>query len=142
MLVTYIDGGSRGNPGPAGYGVRIEDPAGKICAELKGFLGIATNNVAEYRGLIAALTYLVDAGHRQVLIKSDSQLLIRQMRGEYRVRHPALQRLHKEARALVECFEQISFEHVPRTSNTEADRLANLAMDEDNADKDADCAIK
>ena len=93
MLVTYIDGGSRGNPGPAGYGVRIEDPDGKICAELKGFLGIATNNVAEYRGLIAALTYLVDAGHRQVLIKSDSQLLIRQMRGEYRVRHPALQKL-------------------------------------------------
>jgi probable phosphoglycerate mutase len=138
MLVAYIDGGSRGNPGPAGYGVRIEEPDGTVHAELRGALGTVTNNVAEYRGLIAALTFLVDTGRRQVLVKSDSQLLVRQMRGEYRVRHPGLRRLHQEASALVTQLEQARFEHVPRASNTEADRLANLAMDEAEAEAETE----
>ena len=129
-LVAYVDGGSRGNPGPAGYGVRIEAPDGTLCAELRGALGVATNNVAEYRGLIAALSHLVQTGAQRVTVRSDSQLLVRQMRGEYRVRHPALQRLNGEAKALVARLDQVHFEHVPRALNTEADRLANLAMDE------------
>ena len=98
MFIAYIDGGSRGNPGPAGFGVRIEDPDGTVCAELKGALGVATNNAAEYRGLIAALTYFVGAGHHHILIRSDSQLLIRQITGRYRVRHPVLQRLQLSGR--------------------------------------------
>ncbi|MEC9301452.1 MAG: ribonuclease HI family protein [Acidobacteriota bacterium] len=141
MFVAYIDGGSRGNPGPAGFGVRIENPDGTVCAELKGTLGIATNNVAEYRGLIAALTYFVGAGHSHILIKSDSQLLIRQMTGRYRVRHPNLQPLHREAQTLLGKLERVDFEHVPRTSNTDADRLANQAMDESQAANSTDPAI-
>ena len=131
MLVAYIDGGSRGNPGPAGYGVRVEDADGTLQAEVKGSIGVATNNVAEYRGLIAALAHVLEGAHREVTVRSDSQLLVRQMRGDYRVRHPALQQLHREATRLVAQLERVEFEHVPRSSNTEADRLANLAMDED-----------
>ena len=140
MFVAYIDGGSRGNPGPAGFGVRIENPDGTVCAALKGALGVTTNNAAEYRGLIAALTYFVGAGHPHILIRSDSQLLIRQMTGRYRVRHPVLQRLHEEAQTLLEKLERVDFEHVPRTSNTEADRLANQAMDEGQVAKNVDRA--
>ena len=141
MFVAYIDGGSRGNPGPAGFGVRIENPDGTVCAELKGSLGVATNNVAEYRGLIAALTYFVGAGHCHILIRSDSQLLIRQMTGRYRVRHPNLQPLHREAQTLLEKLERVDFEHVPRTSNTDADRLANQAMDENQAANSTDTTV-
>jgi len=141
MFVAYIDGGSRGNPGPAGFGVRIENPDGTVCAELKGALGVATNNVAEYRGLIAALTYFVGARHCHILIRSDSQLLIRQMTGRYRVRHPNLQPLHREAQTLLGKLERVDFEHVPRTSNTDADRLANQAMDESQAANSTDPAI-
>ncbi len=137
-LVAYIDGGSRGNPGPAGYGVRIEAPDGTVCAELRGSLGETTNNVAEYRGLIAALTHLVQTGARRVTVRSDSLLLVRQMRGEYRVRHPALQQLNGEARALAARLDQVRFEHVPRALNTAADRLANLAMDEMDEEEDGD----
>ena len=141
MFVAYIDGGSRGNPGPAGFGVRIENPDGTVCAELKGALGVATNNVAEYRGLIAALTYFVGARHCHILIRSDSQLLIRQMTGRYRVRHPNLQPLHRVAQTLLGKLERVDFEHVPRTSNTDADRLANQAMDESQAANSTDPAI-
>ena len=125
MFVAYIDGGSRGNPGPAGFGVRIENPDGTVCAELKGALGVTTNNAAEYRGLIAALTYFVGAGHPHILIRSDSQLLIRQMTGKYRVRHPVLQRLHEEAQTLLEKLERVDFEHVPRTSPPSPTRGGN-----------------
>ena len=141
MFVAYIDGGSRGNPGPAGFGVRIENPDGTVCAELKGALGVATNNVAEYRGLIAALTYFVGARNCHILIRSDSQLLLRQMTGRYRVRHPNLQPLHREAQTLLGKLERVDFEHVPRTSNTDADRLANQAMDESQAANSTDPAI-
>ena len=127
--VVYIDGGARGNPGPAGYGVRIETSNGDVENELYEPIGIATNNVAEYRGLIAALDYLVRDNFREALIRSDSQLLVRQMQGRYRVRHPRLQLLHREAKELEARLDLVTFEHVRRTENTAADRLSNLAMD-------------
>jgi ribonuclease HI len=130
MVIAYIDGGARGNPGPAGYGVRFESPDGTLIDELRAPLGIATNNVAEYNGLLAALRHAAKAGHRDLLVRSDSELLVKQMRGEYRVKNPGLQPLHKEAASLVSWFDRVRFEHVPRARNAEADRLANLAMDE------------
>ena len=130
MVVAYIDGGSRGNPGLAGYGVCIEHPDGTLCDELYESVGVATNNVAEYRGLLAALRYILSHEDRDAIIRSDSQLLVRQMRGEYRVRHSGLRLLYKEACELVDQLGQINFEHVPREMNVNADRLANLAMDQ------------
>jgi ribonuclease HI len=128
-IIAYIDGGARGNPGPAGYGVRIEDENGELIDEFNGFLGTSTNNVAEYNGLVAALRYAEQRGHRVVRIKSDSELLVKQMRGEYRVKNPGLQPLYQQARAIAASLERIVYEHVRREQNTHADRLANLAMD-------------
>ena len=133
-VVAYIDGGARGNPGPAGYGVHIETAEGTLVHELTGAIGIATNNIAEYRGLLAALTYLEEGGYRDIVIRSDSQLLTKQMRGEYRVRHPTLRVLHGRATALVGRLPRVRFEHVPRSENAAADRLANAAMDAATAD--------
>jgi len=130
MIVAYIDGGARGNPGPAGYGVRLETSDGTLVGEWRGSLGVATNNVAEYNALLAALRHAADAGHPEVLVRSDSELLVKQMRGEYRVKHPGLQPLHRQARELMARIGNVRFEHVPRARNAEADRLANLAMDE------------
>jgi ribonuclease HI len=130
MIRAYIDGGARGNPGPAGFGVRIEDAEGMLLDELHGGLGIATNNVAEYNALLAALTWAVEHGHRQVQIRADSELLVKQMRGEYRVKHPGLQPLVARARLLVVRLDDVSFQHVRREQNKEADRLSNLGMDE------------
>lgn len=127
--IAYIDGGARGNPGPAGYGVLIQTVDGET-AELKGPLGITTNNVAEYQGLLAALRWALTHGVRRLHVRSDSELLVRQMNGQYRVRHPGLQPLHQEARALARQIGEVRFEHVPRDTNREADRLANEAMDE------------
>jgi ribonuclease HI len=129
-MVAYIDGGSRGNPGPAGYGVRLENADGTLVEELRGALGVATNNVAEYHGLLAALRWAVDRGVRRLAVRSDSELLVKQMRGTYRVKHPGLQPLHHEAQALVARLERVTFEHVRREFNVEADRLANEAMDQ------------
>ena len=130
-IVAYIDGGARGNPGPAGYGVRVETVDGVLVKELHGAIGVATNNVAEYRGLIAALMYLDELGCHNVTIRSDSQLLTKQMVGEYRVRNPGLAPLHREASQLLARLGRVRFEHIPRAENAEADRLANLAMDGD-----------
>jgi probable phosphoglycerate mutase len=130
MIRAYIDGGARGNPGPAGYGVRIEDADGNLIEELHGGLGIATNNVAEYNGLLAALQWAVDHDHRDVHVRADSELLIKQMRGEYRVKHPGLQPLAARARLLAAQLDKVMFEHVRREHNKEADRLSNLGMDE------------
>ncbi len=129
-ITAYIDGGARGNPGPAGYGVRIENEQGALVSEFNGFLGSATNNVAEYNGLVAALKYAQQHGHTHVHIKSDSELLVKQMRGEYRVRNAGLQPLYEEARAIARNIGRVTFEHVRREQNKDADRLANLAMDE------------
>jgi ribonuclease HI len=129
VVTAYIDGGSRGNPGPAGYGVRIEGSDGTLLAELNEALGVATNNVAEYRGLLAALSWAVEQGAAPLHVRSDSELLVKQMRGEYRVKHPGLQPLYREATTLVARIGKVTFEHVRRERNQEADRLANLAMD-------------
>ena len=130
MMTAFIDGGSRGNPGPAGYGVQIVDADGAVVAELHGALENTTNNVAEYNGLLAALAWAVDHGQTALHIRSDSELLVRQLRGEYRVKHPGLQPLYQDARALIGRIGRVTFEHVRREFNKDADRLANLAMDE------------
>jgi ribonuclease HI len=127
--IAHIDGGSRGNPGPAGYGVRIERDDGTV-EEMKQSLGVATNNVAEYRGLLAALMWAVRAGIGRLHVRSDSELLVKQMRGDYRVKNPGLQPLWEEARRLVRQIGDVRFEHVRRELNKDADRLANEAMDE------------
>lgn len=130
MIVASVDGGARGNPGPAGYGVRIESADGALVDELYGALGVATNNVAEYNALLAALQWAVDHGEREVHIRADSELLVRQMRGEYKVKHPGLQALCARARLLVMQLDRVVFEHIRRELNEEADRLSNLGMDE------------
>ena len=124
-----IDGGSRGNPGPAGYGVRIERADGSII-DLKQALPLATNNVAEYSGLLAALRWAVTNDIVTLHIRSDSELLVKQMQGQYRVKNQGLQPLYEEAVALTRKIGRVSFEHVRREFNKEADRLANEAMDE------------
>ena len=124
-----IDGGSRGNPGPAGYGVRVEREDGSII-ELKEALPLATNNVAEYSGLLAALRWAVSNGIRTLHIRSDSELLVKQMKGQYRVKNPGLQPLYEEAVSLARAIGRVTFEHVRREFNKDADRLANEAMDE------------
>ena len=129
MVVAYVDGGARGNPGPAGYGVRIESPDGGLVDELHGGLGIATNNVAEYNGLLAALEWAVAHKQPRIHIRADSELLVKQMRGEFRVKNPGLQPLHARARLLVKQLDDVKFEHVRRELNKEADRLSNLGMD-------------
>jgi len=130
MIVAYIDGGARGNPGPAGYGVRIQSADGTVLDELHGALGIATNNVAEYNGLLAALQWAVKNNVSRLHIRADSELLVKQMRGEYKVKNPGLQPLYVRARLLVAELDEVRFEHVRRELNKEADRLSNLGMDE------------
>jgi probable phosphoglycerate mutase len=129
VIVLYTDGGSRGNPGPAAYGVRVETEDGTLVTEFGEALAPTTNNVAEYRGLIAGLAWALANGHEDVRVRSDSELLVKQMRGEYRVKHPGLQPLHAEARQLAAKIGKVRFEHVRREKNTHADRLANEAMD-------------
>ena len=130
MVVAYIDGGARGNPGPAGYGVSIQSPDGDVLEELHGGLGIATNNIAEYNGLLAALQWAVDHDVRRVHVRADSELLVKQMRGEYKVKNAGLQPLYVRARLLAAQLDDVKFEHVRREFNTEADRLSNVGMDE------------
>ena len=127
---AYIDGGARGNPGPAGWGAVIQSPAGETVAELMGALPHATNNVAEYHGLLAALDWCVEQGAKIVAIRSDSLLLVQQMRGVYKVKNDGLKPLHGRARLLAHKIGRVTFEHVPREKNKDADRLANQAMDE------------
>lgn len=127
--VANIDGGSRGNPGPAGYGVRIQLEGGDPI-DLKRSLGICTNNVAEYSGLLAALRWAAANGCRALHVRSDSLLLVQQMQGVYKVKHSGLQPLFEEARRLVKQIGHVTFEHVRRELNKDADRLANEAMDE------------
>jgi ribonuclease HI len=129
MITAYIDGGARGNPGPAGYGVYIQGPDGAPLEELYGGLGIATNNVAEYNGLLAALRWAKEHGHTTVHIKADSLLVIEQMRGRFKVKHPGLQPLHAKATLLAHEVGRVTFEHVRRELNRDADRLSNLGMD-------------
>lgn len=125
-----IDGGSRGNPGPASYGVIIRDGGGEIVAKLKKYIGRMTNNVAEYYGLIAALDYAESHGVRAMRIESDSELLVKQMRGQYKVKSEELRPLFERALKMSKAFESFRIEHVYREQNREADALANEALDE------------
>ena len=129
-FTVFIDGGARGNPGPAGWGVVVRDGAGAVVTELFGALPHSTNNVAEYNGLLAALDWCAEHGAAVVHVKSDSLLLVQQMRGVYKVRNEGLKPLHGRARLLAHTIGRVTFEHVRRELNTDADRLANLAMDE------------
>jgi ribonuclease HI len=128
-LVAFSDGGARGNPGPSGYGVVIQDEAGRKVAALSEYLGHQTNNFAEYQGLIAALDYAVTNGHKALKVISDSELLVRQIKGIYKVKNAALQDLHGRAKELIAQLTWFSIGHVLRGHNEEADRLANAAMD-------------
>jgi len=125
----WVDGGSRGNPGPAATGYRIEDAGGTVLAEAGETIGVATNNVAEYRALIAGLRAAAELGARDVEVRADSQLLMRQMTGAYRVKHPALRELWMEARRVATAFERVRFVEIPRAENAAADFQVNLALD-------------
>jgi probable phosphoglycerate mutase len=129
MITAYVDGGARGNPGPAGYGAYILDADGAVLAELFAPLGKTTNNVAEYNGLLAALRWALEQGHSRVHVRADSLLLVEQMRGNYRVKNEGLKPLYHEAQRLVGLIGTVTFEHVRRELNKEADRLSNLGMD-------------
>lgn len=130
FYIADIDGGARGNPGPAGWGAVIRSEAGATVAELYGAIGSATNNVAEYNGLLSALGWCAEHGASRVHVRSDSLLLVQQMLGRYKVRNEGLKPLHGRARLLASRIGRVSYEHVPRELNKDADRLANLAMDE------------
>jgi ribonuclease HI len=129
VITAYFDGGSRGNPGLAGWGAYIVDDDGTVLAELSGALGVATNNVAEYHGLIAALQWAADHDVTALSVKGDSLLLVEQMRGNYKVKNEGLKPLHMKARMLVMQIGNVSFAHVPREKNKDADRLSNVGMD-------------
>ncbi|MGO9588459.1 MAG: reverse transcriptase-like protein [Candidatus Acidiferrales bacterium] len=129
VYVANIDGASRGNPGPASYAVVMRDPNGKIILELGKKLGRDTNNVAEYYALLAALDYAASHNIHALRIRSDSELLVRQMQGRYKVKSPDLKPLYERASKLARHFEYFVVEHVRRESNREADALANLALD-------------
>ena len=128
-IVAFSDGGARGNPGPSGYGVLIQDEAGRKVAALSEYLGHQTNNFAEYQGLIAALEYAIANGHKALKVISDSELLVRQIKGIYKVKNAALQDLHGRAKELIAQLDWFSIGHVLRGHNAEADSLANAAMD-------------
>jgi ribonuclease HI len=128
-LVAHSDGGARGNPGPAGYGVVIQDQSGKKVAHLSEYLGHQTNNFAEYQGVIAALEYALQHGPKALKLISDSELLVRQIKGIYKVKNAVLQDLHGRAKELIAQLEWFSIGHALREHNQDADRLANEAMD-------------
>ena len=128
-ITAYCDGGSRGNPGPAGYGVYIEGPNGQTVAELSEYLGKVTNNVAEYSGLLAAIDFALKQGRRKLRVVSDSELMVKQIQGRYKVNSADLRPLYDEAKRRIAQLDAFRIEHVLRGKNQKADRLANLAMD-------------
>jgi len=125
-----VDGGSRGNPGPASYGVVIRDPRGEVVARLKKYIGRTTNNVAEYYGLIAALDYAQSNSIKALRVESDSELLVKQMQGQYKVKSADLKPLYERAKKMSQAMPAFRIDHVYREQNREADLLANEAMDE------------
>jgi ribonuclease HI len=128
-LTIYTDGAARGNPGPAGAGAAVYDADGAVIDEAKRYLGEATNNVAEYEALLLGLERARELGGERVLVRSDSLLMVKQMRGEYRVRNEVLRELCARAHRLASAFESVDYAHVRREQNREADRLANQAID-------------
>ena len=128
-FTAHCDGGSRGNPGPSGYGAVIEDARGSVVAHLSRFLGLQTNNYAEYSGLLAVMEWAVANGARRLRVISDSELMVKQMTGLYKVKSPALLPLWQRARHLAKSLDGFEMRHTLRGGNKEADRLANEAMD-------------
>lgn len=129
-LIVYSDGASRGNPGPAGAGAVLVDAQGTIVERLGKYLGSVTNNVAEYRGLLLGLARARELGAKEIEVRADSELMIRQLEGRYRVKHPAMQELFAEAQRLLAGFVKKKYVHVPREKNTDADEMSNRAIDE------------
>ena len=128
-ITAHCDGGARGNPGPSGYGAVITDTSGAKIAELSEFLGIQTNNFAEYSGLLAVLDYALTHSHRRLRVVSDSELMVKQIQGKYQVKSPGLRPLYEEARKRIAQLERFEITHALRHKNKDADRLANQAMD-------------
>ncbi len=128
-VVAFCDGGARGNPGPAGIGVTIRSPRGKVLGEISEAIGHATNNVAEYTAVKRALQHAGELGATEVEIVTDSKLLVEQLNGRYRVKNPTLRRLHEEVRAAARPFAAVSYRHVRRERNVRADELVNLGID-------------
>jgi ribonuclease HI len=131
-LFIHADGASRGNPGEAGAGAVISDSRGRTLKELKCFLGMASNNTAEYQALILALEKALELGARSITVFLDSELVVRQIRGEYRVREPHLKALHQKAQEILNHFSRYSILSIPREENRRADQLANEAIDQKN----------
>jgi probable phosphoglycerate mutase len=134
-VVMRIDGGSRGNPGPAAYAVVVEDAGGKPLKAFSKVLGHTTNNVAEYQGLLAALDYALRHHHLKLKVFSDSELMVRQVQGRYKVKSADLKPLHLKAREMIDRLETFAIEHVPREKNRQADRLLNQALDAEEVGK-------
>ena len=128
-ITAFCDGGARGNPGPSGFGVYIQDERGEKVAELSEYLGIRTNNYAEYSGLLAALEFALRHDHPRLKVVSDSELMVKQIKGQYKVKSPDLRPLYEEAKRRIAGLESFQIQHVLRNKNKEADRLANQAMD-------------
>jgi probable phosphoglycerate mutase len=129
MITAYCDGGSRGNPGPAGYGVSIEGANGQKIGELSEFLGVKTNNFAEYSALLGALEFALTQGHPALRVVADSELMVKQIKGQYQVKSPELRPLYDEAKRRIAKLERFEIQHVLRNKNQRADALANEAMD-------------
>ena len=128
-LIAHCDGGARGNPGPAGYGAVLQTESGETLAELSEFLGIRTNNYAEYSGLLGVLAWTLEHGYRRLRVVSDSELMVKQIQGRYKVNSPDLKPLWTEARSRISQLDEFQITHALRHKNKDADRLANLAMD-------------
>jgi ribonuclease HI len=128
-LILHVDGGARGNPGPAAIGVVISDQGGEVIDELSETIGVATNNVAEYRAVLRALQRARALGAREVELVGDSELVARQLDGVYKVKHPAIKPLYQQAKAALHEFERWQIRTVPRAENAGADALVNAALD-------------
>lgn len=141
-VVISCDGGARGNPGPAGIGVSIATPRGRVIEEIADAIGIATNNVAEYTAVLRGLRRAGELGAIRATVRSDSQLLVEQLAGNYRVKNATLQRLHREVREAARAFDAVSYVHVPRERNARADALVNRAIDAWLADHPGEAAAR
>jgi ribonuclease HI len=128
-ISAHCDGGARGNPGPSGFGALVQDADGAVIAELSEFLGIQTNNFAEYSGLLASLDFALAHGHRRLRVVSDSELMVKQIQGKYQVKSPILRPLYDQAKKKIAQLDAFEITHALRHKNKDADRLANQAMD-------------
>jgi ribonuclease HI len=128
-ISAHCDGGARGNPGPAGFGALVQASDGTVLAELSEFLGIQTNNFAEYSGLLASLDFAIAHSHRRLRVVSDSELMVKQIKGQYQVKSPILKPLYEQAKKKIAQLEAFEIVHALRHKNKDADRLANQAMD-------------